>query len=118
VYSRIYSRVDAKYYCNTGMDKKSALKLSKEFGVELKSNFKIDKIYLFGSYIKGKPHEESDIDIAIVFNDFESKMEIQMELLKLRRKYDTRIEPHPFRKKDFNYDDPLASQILKFGKEI
>ena len=32
------------------------------------------KIYLFGSYLKGKPHEESDIDIAIVFNDFENKI--------------------------------------------
>lgn len=100
------------------MDKKTALKLSKAYGKVLKSNFEIDKIFLFGSYINGKAHEESDIDIAVVFNDFKNKMDLQMELLKIRRKFDSRIEPHAFRKNEFNFDDPLASEVLKYGKEI
>jgi len=28
------------------------------------------RVILFGSYIKGNPHEYSDIDIAVVFKDF------------------------------------------------
>jgi predicted nucleotidyltransferase len=32
---------------------------------------KIDKVYLFGSYAKGTPHKDSDIDVAFVVNHFE-----------------------------------------------
>jgi uncharacterized protein len=100
------------------MDKKSAIKISQAYGKAIRQNFSINKIFIFGSYVNGKAHEESDIDIAVVFNDFENKMDIQMELLAIRRKFDSRIEPHPFRKNEFNFDNPLASEVLKYGKEI
>ena len=31
---------------------------------------------------------------------------------------DSRIEPHPFREKDFNITNPVVSEILKHGQRI
>jgi len=55
----------------------------------------IESVYLFGSYAKGTPHEDSDIDIALVVNHFEGDFfEVMPLLWKLRRQVDWRIEPH------------------------
>lgn len=79
---------------------------------------KIKKAYLFGSYAKGNPDLNSDMDIAIIFEDFSDSFDMQVELMRLRRKFDTRIEPHPFRATDFNLSNPIANEILKTGIEI
>jgi predicted nucleotidyltransferase len=78
----------------------------------------IIKAYLFGSYAKGNADINSDMDIAIIFEDFPDSFDMQVQLMKLRRKFDTRIEPHPFRRKDFNISNPMANEILKTGIEI
>ena len=44
--------------------------------------------------------------------------DMQVKLMKLRRKFDTRIEPHAFRESDFEISNPLANEILKTGLEI
>ena len=77
------------------------------------------KVYLFGSYASGKAREHSDIDLAVVaeclsghpVNDF-------VQLMKLRRKIDYRIEPHPFRPEDFTEDNPEAAEIMRTGIRI
>ncbi len=43
---------------------------------------------------------------------------MQLQLMRLRRKIDSRIEPHPFRESDFNISNPVVNEIIKFGKEI
>ncbi len=83
-----------------------------------KGNQKIIKAYLFGSYAKGHDGPDSDMDIAIIFEDFPDSFDMQVDLMKLRRKFDTKIEPHPFRKVDFNVSNPIACEILKTGLEI
>lgn len=83
-----------------------------------KRNPDITKVYLFGSYAKGTPDINSDIDIAIIFRDFPDSFDMQVQLMKLRRKFDTRIEPHPFRETDFNNTNPMANEILISGIEI
>jgi predicted nucleotidyltransferase len=84
----------------------------------IKSDFDYDKIFLFGSYAKGNFNDNSDIDIAVVFDDYDNRMNRQFELLKLRRKIDSRIEPHPFREREFNVSNPMVSEIIKYGQEI
>jgi len=81
-------------------------------------NPKIVKAYLFGSYAKGNADINSDIDIAIIFENFPDIFDMQVQLMKLRRKFDTRIEPHPFREKDFNTSNPTANEILATGVEL
>jgi len=43
---------------------------------------------------------------------------MQVELMKLRRRFDTRIEPHAFRESDFDVSIPLAREILTTGLEL
>ena len=38
--------------------------------------------------------------------------------MKLRRKIDSRIEPHPLRKEDFTQSNPLAFEIIANGKQL
>ncbi len=100
------------------MDKRDALKIANLYAEALTQKFSFVKVILFGSYAKGNFHEESDIDIAVVFKDFNNLIEMQLELMRLRRKIDSRIEPHPFRESDFNASNPIVNEIIKYGQEI
>jgi len=84
--------------------------IPKELGVK--------RAYLFGSFAKGSEKEESDIDIALVLENMPDFFYAQKQLMKLRRKIDLRIEPHPFKEQDFNSLNPFAYEIEKTGKEI
>ncbi len=101
------------------MDKKNALKILTAYLNWLKQNdYAVRKAYLFGSYARGGQHEDSDMDIAIVLENVKSLMDAQFELMKLRRKFDTRIEPHPFAEADFDMSNPFANEIIRTGIRI
>lgn len=56
---------------------------------------RIDKAYLFGSFAKGNPHKDSDIDIALVVADWEGGYEDTIvPIWELCENVDLRIEPH------------------------
>ncbi|MFO7930576.1 MAG: nucleotidyltransferase domain-containing protein [Desulfosalsimonas sp.] len=78
----------------------------------------IKRAYMFGSYVKGSAGGESDIDIAVIFDDFEDSFDLQVELMKLRREFDSRIEPHVFRDNEFDKSYPFAEEIMATGVEI
>lgn len=100
------------------MDKDTALIAAQQYADVILSHFNDVQIYLFGSYVKGTNNFESDIDIAVVFSDYTNLLDIQLELMKLRRKIDSRIEPHPLRKEDFTLSNPLAFEIIANGKQL
>lgn len=100
------------------MDKTDAIKVAQLYAGAIRENYNYIKIFLFGSYAKGNYTDDSDIDIAVVFDDYNNLMDIQSDLMRLRRKIDSRIEPHPFREKDFDLSNPLVSEILRYGQEI
>ncbi len=100
------------------MDKSNVIRIARKFAKAVKTKYDYKRIILFGSYAKGNNKIESDIDIAVIFKDYDDSVDMQLELMRLRRKVDTRIEPHPFKEIDFNYSDPLASEIMKNGYEI
>lgn len=45
-------------------------------------------------------------------------VDTRLELMRLRRAIESRIEPHPFRVYEFNENNPLAFEISKFGLKI
>ncbi len=100
------------------MDKTDALNIATKYANAIKKKYNYSKVILFGSYAKGTFNEDSDIDIAVIFKDYNNLIDMQLELMRLRRKIDSRIEPHPFREKDFELSNPIVSEILKFGQEI
>ena len=100
------------------MDQSEVLNIVNRFVSAIKTKYDCKKIFLFGSYARQTNHEESDIDIAIILPEYDNSMDVQLELMRVRRKIDSRIEPHPFRESDFNASNPIASEILKYGREI
>jgi predicted nucleotidyltransferase len=78
-------------------------------------SMEIKKAYLFGSYAKGNEHIDSDIDIAVVLGKMDDFFTVQMQLMRLRRVIDLRIEPHPIWEGDFNNQNPFAYEIEKTG---
>ncbi len=80
--------------------------------------FKIEKVYLFGSFAIGKSHKDSDIDLAIVSSSLSgNSFTDNIELGKLTWGIDTRIEPIGFTPKDFE-EMIFAKEIKKVGIEI
>jgi len=79
----------------------------------------ITQCWLFGSYAKGSPHKDSDIDVALVVehldNDY-SILENEPILWKLCEKVDFRIEPHLIAQ-DTDYAG-LLDEIQQSGIQI
>jgi uncharacterized protein len=76
--------------------------------------------YLFGSFAKNNQRPESDIDIALIIDNLRDsdKFDIQVQLMLLAAKFDSRIEPHPLSRQDFLSDNPFVYEIMKTGIEI
>jgi predicted nucleotidyltransferase len=84
-----------------------------------KNHIHVLRAFLFGSYTQQRFDENSDIDIAIVSNDFSgNRFSDRRLIVPLRRSIDKRIDPLPYRPEDFNESDPLVSAILKTGIPI
>ena len=56
---------------------------------------------MFGSYAKGTENEDSDIDIAVISDDFEDIYDCMAVLMGMTWDIDARIEPHPITTEDF-----------------
>ena len=101
------------------MDKREAPDQILGYINQLKSSYSdLRKVYIFGSFVKGSSRKDSDIDMALVFDDVEDTFDRQVQLMKIRRNYDSRIEPHVFRLADFNENHPLAAEIISTGIEM
>ncbi|MEO0127554.1 MAG: nucleotidyltransferase domain-containing protein [candidate division WOR-3 bacterium] len=82
-----------------------------------KNGITISAAYLFGSYAQRKANEWSDIDIALVSNDFSGVRFYDIEkLISIIKKYNSFIEFHPFRKEDFDLQkDLFIKEIVSTG---
>ena len=98
----------------------SAIKLVKRYIQELKrNNILIQEAIIFGSYAKGNPKEESDIDVALISTAFTGdRFEDRRKIVPLRRNIDNRIEQIPFWPEDFYDDGSFADEIKKTGKAV
>lgn len=101
------------------MDKREAIKIAKRYINTIDKKYPIKNAILFGSFAKNTHHGNSDIDIAIVFdNPIEDIIDMQIELMCLRNDDDLLIEPHPFSKSDFTMTNPVVAEIVKSGIEL
>lgn len=90
--------------------------IARNFGKLIQKELNVRKIYLYGSYAKGNYTEDSDIDIAVIADDFTGDLiEDTMKLMRIRRKIDNRIEPRPFRTSDFSLTNPISKEIIETG---
>ncbi|MDI6792998.1 MAG: nucleotidyltransferase domain-containing protein [bacterium] len=87
----------------------------------VKKNIRADKVILYGSYAEGKNTEYSDIDIAVVSDDFgKDRIEEKMLLFRLGSRIDPRLEAIPLTPRAL-YEDtwvPLIYEIKTKGVEL
>ena len=96
------------------------IEIVKKFILEAsKDNINISKAVLFGSFAKGTNHEYSDIDIAVVSEDFEgSSFYDNKKLTKAMLRTSIDIETHTYRPEEFTEDNPFVKEILEYGIQI
>jgi len=110
--------MDKKNRKNQAMVNQRIIETVREYVMLIPEELGVKKVYLFGSFASGKAREESDIDIALVLDNMPDFFSTQKQLMKLRRKIDLRIEPHPIKEQDFTLMNPFAHEIQKTGIEI
>jgi uncharacterized protein len=104
---------------DTIADRKGIELIAKEYAELVKKELNVNSIYLYGSYTKGTNSVDSDIDIAVVGDEFSGDpVEDTLKLMKIRRKVDIRIEPHPFKTNDFIASNPYIQEIIDTGVKI
>ena len=84
-------------------------------------NYNVKAIILFGSYAKGTNNEDSDIDIAVITDDIKCNdvFDEQLNLKKLRRNIDYRIEPHLIEVADYdNMETPFVQEVINTGIKV
>lgn len=88
--------------------------IAKKYAKLVKEEMQVDSIYLFGSFVNDSYTYDSDIDIAVIADDFSGDIiEDTIKLMRIRRKVDTRIEPHPLKK-----DNPFVKEVIASGRRI
>ena len=98
---------------------KEILNSINEFIKEIKKHYNITSIILFGSYAKGTENENSDIDIAIISDDFDDIYDCMAKLMGMTWNIDARIEPHPIKKKDFEeVSDYFIKEVIDTGIKV
>lgn len=101
------------------MDKINAIKISTNYLKRVRNSFKVSEAWLFGSYAKGNQTDDSDIALAIVLEDGETKnFDTEVKLMILRDGEETMIEPHAFTKDEFEVHTPIVEQIINNGERI
>ena len=91
----------------------------KKFVKEIKKHYNVTTILLFGSYANGTENENSDIDIAIISEDFDDIYDCMAILMGMTWDIDARIEPHPIKKKDYDeVTDYFIKEIIDTGIKV
>ena len=95
------------------------------FYQRISNKIKIDGIYLFGSYAKGTADNDSNVDIAVLSEEFEGIRFFDASKISRIIIHETYpeldfvdFEIHPYKIKDFTEDDPFVAEILRTGKRI
>ena len=77
------------------LDKATARELALRYADNVAKQVNPDAVIFFGSYVNGTPHQWSDIDIAVVIDDFSGNwLEISSMLYGLAWELPAGIEPH------------------------
>lgn len=94
-------------------------KIKKYIDILKDNDIHVWRLYLYGSFARGKANKYSDIDLAIFLNqDDLDGFDEDVLLMKLRRKVDLRIEAHPFARTDFDLSNPIIKEIVETGERI
>lgn len=76
------------------MDQEQAVRKVKQFAEEVRQHLPVCELWLYGSYAKGCQRRYSDIDVAVVVDEYKGDLwSMWAHLFSLGMDIDTRIEP-------------------------
>ncbi len=85
----------------------------------LKTTFEdFDGLYLFGTYLDGKMHEDEDIELVAIFEKEQDKTQrehIWRVVGKVEESFDVFIDLHPLTIKEFKKDTELYEEVTETG---
>lgn len=91
----------------------------KNLAIEIKeSGIHLKKIVLYGSYSRNEQRDWSDIDVALVADEFIGIgfEDVKLFARMLVKRADLNIQPRTYNTNDFNEDtDPFVEEILRTG---
>jgi len=95
-------------------------KIIAKYLLTLKDNgINIKQAFLFGSYAKGNATDLSDIDIALVSDEFVGVRFLDKnKIRKITISVSSDLEVLPFNSNSFNNNDPLVTEILTTGVRL
>lgn len=97
------------------------INLVKNFAKDVMSEgVHLRKVILFGSYAKGKQQKFSDVDVALVADEFQGFVFNDMDLFinaKIKKLY-SKIQVQTFPTSYFKKGDPFIDEIKRTGIEI
>ena len=101
------------------LDKEKAREIAYNYSLEVAKAIKPDKVVLFGSYVNGIPHKESDIDVAVFVSGLDDdawyETRIILQHLRWNRTF-LDIEPHLL--EEANDRSGFAEHVIKTGEVI
>jgi predicted nucleotidyltransferase len=101
------------------VEREYAIKTVKAFIEACKdSNIFFKKVLIFGSVAAGTTHKNSDIDVALVSDQFTGFPFADWHLLSPINISFPDIEPHPYTTEYFKIGDPLIEEIKRTGFEV
>jgi uncharacterized protein len=73
---------------------KSVIETVREYARAVSSRYPVRRVVLYGSYARGTPKPDSDIDVAIVMRKTpDDVLQVEAEMFRLGMDIDVRIEP-------------------------
>jgi uncharacterized protein len=103
-------------------EKTNVRHIIREFVAKLEPDIMVDKVILFGSYARGTAGQWSDIDIAVISDDFRRMRTLDKIRLIARRSAhcDSRLEPFGYSLIEYNHADRLSflGEIKRMGKVV
>jgi len=107
------------------LDKKRANEIVKFLTDSLiESGMNVYKVVLFGSYCNGKPHKDSDIDIAVVSDDFKNKdiwrraPMTHDAVIAVIRKFDIAVDLIKLTVDEYENETRMIASYVKEGKVV
>jgi len=92
-----------------------------KFYEAIKARYNVKKAFIFGSYAKGIPREDSDIDVGVVLDvPSKNKLEINAELWTVAGRIDSKIEPFCIGWSEYKNHAPasILAEIVRQGIDI
>jgi predicted nucleotidyltransferase len=98
------------------MDQK-IIEIAQRYAEKVRAAMPVKMVVLYGSHVSGKPHKDSDIDIAVIVDKFQGDyLAASANLFNLVRGINVRIEPVLLSRN--NDKSGFAARVVRQGKII